>query len=90
MNSNVVLITGVSKGLGKAITKEVIKLGGKVVGVARSESELIKLQEELNTENFSYIVGDITNSQIQDDLINLAIKNSKIANKQTKQSQFSF
>lgn len=47
MNTKVVVITGASSGIGKALAKEYAFAGYKVVIAARNEKKLIKLSEEL-------------------------------------------
>lgn len=42
----IIAITGVSRGLGRALTSEFIALGHTVVGCARSKSAIIKLQQK--------------------------------------------
>ena len=39
-NQKVILITGVSRGLGRAMTEEFIRLGHVVLGCGRSEKEI--------------------------------------------------
>jgi NAD(P)-dependent dehydrogenase (short-subunit alcohol dehydrogenase family) len=41
-----ILITGVSRGLGRAITEEFIRLGHTVIGCGRSEKEITRLQTQ--------------------------------------------
>lgn len=50
---SVVWITGANSGIGKAITKEFVRLGSKVFASARRISELERLNKELNSENLS-------------------------------------
>lgn len=53
------LVTGASEGLGKEITKEMIKKGWKVIGIARHEDKLKELSKELGP-NFKYYIGDVS------------------------------
>src|SRR3989344_2670956 len=49
------LITGVSSGIGRALTKRLISQGHHVFGVARRKSLLQSLKKELkNTHKFNY------------------------------------
>lgn len=41
-----IVITGVSRGLGRALTNEFIRLGHRVIGCSRSEKEISSLQKE--------------------------------------------
>lgn len=54
------LITGGTKGIGRAIVKEFIELGSEVAIVARNESDFISLKEELKTENLVFIKSDLS------------------------------
>lgn len=55
------LITGASKGIGKAIALELAGLGAEVLLIARSEPELTRLREEIEVKGgkASSIVADI-------------------------------
>lgn len=52
------LITGVSSGIGKSLTKELIRQGNTVWGIARRENFLLNLKEELQSDHFVYSVAD--------------------------------
>lgn len=45
---NVALVTGASSGIGEAISRELVKRGWLVIGIARSTAKLSQLQEELS------------------------------------------
>ncbi|KAK9721287.1 hypothetical protein K7432_003551 [Basidiobolus ranarum] len=65
MTCPVVIITGASRGIGRAIALDVLRLGGNVMAVARSESELKKLQDEAsNPDSVAYLVGDLTDESV--------------------------
>lgn len=54
------LITGVSSGIGRELTKELIKRGDRVWGIARRTRLLISLKKELGeTKSFRYSALDI-------------------------------
>lgn len=59
INKKTAVITGASKGLGKACTKALIEKGASVYGIARSESVLIKMRENLGN-SFIPVVLDLT------------------------------
>ena len=46
-NGKIVLITGVTRGLGRAMTEEFIRLGHVVLGCGRSEKEIAQLQKTI-------------------------------------------
>lgn len=45
--NKIALVTGASSGIGEAISRELVKRGWTVVGVARSEDKLMQIQKEL-------------------------------------------
>lgn len=45
--SKIALVTGTSKGIGKALVKELIDRGWSVKGVARSEEKLTDLKNDM-------------------------------------------
>ena len=57
------LITGGTKGIGKAIVKEFIDLGAEVVIAARNESEFEILNSEINSNKISFIKADVSISK---------------------------
>lgn len=58
MVTKVALVTGASLGIGKAISKELVKRGWQVVGVVRSMEKLDQLQKELS-EAFIHVACDV-------------------------------
>jgi NAD(P)-dependent dehydrogenase (short-subunit alcohol dehydrogenase family) len=50
-NPKTILITGVSRGLGRALTEEFIRLGHIVIGCGRSEKEIAQLQKQFPAPN---------------------------------------
>ena len=78
-NSKVVVITGSSKGIGKAIAKEFAKSGYSLVLNARNKDELEQTTNELtkeikgNNTRISFIVGDISQEQTCKKLIDEAV-----------------
>lgn len=65
-----VFLTGVSSGIGKALTKRLIEKNFRVWGVARRRPLLEDLQRDLKSKNFSYTVADITRKDFWNLLIN--------------------
>lgn len=54
--SKTILITGVSRGCGRALTEEFIRLGQVVIGCGRSEKEIAGLQKQFPAPNHFSIV----------------------------------
>ena len=64
LTNKVAIVTGGAQGFGLAITKRIIQSGGKVViwDIDKEESE--KAKKEINSENLSYQIVDITDFKI--------------------------
>jgi NAD(P)-dependent dehydrogenase (short-subunit alcohol dehydrogenase family) len=64
MTTKIILITGVSRGLGRALTEEFIRLGHVVIGCGRSEKEIAQLQKQFPAPNDFSIVNVADDSQV--------------------------
>jgi glucose 1-dehydrogenase len=79
-SQKVAVITGSSKGIGKAIAVEFAKEGYKIVLNARDENELSEAVNDVrktiggNEEQITYLAGDISHEDICSSLIEHAIK----------------
>ena len=62
------IVTGASRGFGRAIAAALTAAGSHVVGVARNEDELRAVREELG-ERFTPVAGDATDEALARDLI---------------------
>lgn len=73
--SKVVLVTGVSRGIGRAIVDELLKPGNDAVvyGIARSEEPLKELKATY-PDTFSYVTGDINDPSSLEKLVHDAVK----------------
>ncbi len=60
--NNVALVTGASSGIGEAISRELVKRGWTVIGVARSEDKLACLQKELSS-SFIPMICDVSKKE---------------------------
>ncbi len=62
VQDKVVIVTGASQGLGRELSKQLAKLGAKVVLIARKENLLIELKTEIINEGgvAQYFVCDVT------------------------------
>lgn len=60
MAGRTVLITGVSKGLGRALAVEMAKRGHTVIGCSRSQDKLNSLQSELSSsDKHLFLTADV-------------------------------
>ena len=59
-----ILITGVSRGLGRALTEEFIRLGHTVIGCGRSEKEIAQLQKQFLPPNDFSVVDVSADEQV--------------------------
>lgn len=64
-----VLITGVSSGIGKALTKLLLAKGFRVWGIARRKELLFSLKKELRSDKFTFTAADIKNKNFWENLI---------------------
>jgi NAD(P)-dependent dehydrogenase (short-subunit alcohol dehydrogenase family) len=62
VNQKLVLITGVSRGLGRAMTEEFIRLGHTVLGCGRSQDEIAQLQKQFGSPH-DFAVVDVANDE---------------------------
>jgi NAD(P)-dependent dehydrogenase (short-subunit alcohol dehydrogenase family) len=62
------IVTGASRGFGRAIASELVGQGARVIGVARSADQLDELRAELGTQ-FTAVVGDATDVALARELI---------------------
>src|SRR5271170_7762545 len=63
-SQKIILITGVSRGLGRALTEEFIRLGHTVIGCGRSEKEIAQLQKQFPSPNDFSVVNVADDSQV--------------------------
>ena len=64
MPSKTILITGVSRGCGRALTEEFIRLGHIVIGCGRSEKEITALQKQFPAPNHFSVVDVADDTQV--------------------------
>ena len=62
MPARTILITGVSRGLGRAMAEEFIRLGHRVMGCGRSEKEIAQLQKQFPAPN-DFAVVDVSSDE---------------------------
>jgi len=58
------LITGATRGLGRALTEEFIRLGHAVVGCGRSGKEIVQLQKQFAAPNDFAVINVADDSQV--------------------------
>ncbi|WNG40121.1 SDR family oxidoreductase [Archangium minus] len=64
LDKKVAIITGGGSGIGAAAAKVFVEQGAKVLIVGRSEEKLRKTMQDINHENLSYTVADV--SKVED------------------------
>lgn len=62
------VVTGASRGFGRAIAGALVAAGSRVVGIARGESALLAVREELG-DGFTPLVGDATDEGLARDVV---------------------
>lgn len=62
------LVTGGTKGIGKAITKEFVELGAEVLVVARNKADFLTLKSEIKSDKMDFLQADLS---IAEDIQNL-------------------
>ena len=71
----VAVITGSSKGIGRETAEQMVKLGAKVLLVARGEDALKKAAEEISAHgDVAYIVQDITEKNAAEKIVERAVE----------------
>ena len=60
--NKIALVTGASSGIGEAISRELVKRGWTVIGVARSENKLAQIQKELSN-SFVPMICDVSKNE---------------------------
>lgn len=63
-----IFITGVSSGIGRELTKQLVEAGHEVWGISRREKLLIDLSQEVKMGKFKFSVCDISNFKQLSDL----------------------
>jgi NAD(P)-dependent dehydrogenase (short-subunit alcohol dehydrogenase family) len=63
-NGKIVLITGVTRGLGRAMVEEFVRLGRVVVGCGRSQPEIMRLQKQFGAPHDFEIVDMALDEQV--------------------------
>lgn len=76
----VIIVTGGSRGIGKAIIEYILTHSDRdtvVVSVARTEESLKLLQDKYGSDRFQYVVGNIVDECVQDEIIKISLKFEK-------------
>ncbi|WP_017547806.1 SDR family NAD(P)-dependent oxidoreductase [Salinicoccus carnicancri] len=69
-----VVITGSSKGIGRKTAEQMVKLGAKVMLVARGEEDLIKAKDEISRHGeVDYVQMDVTEEDAADKIIDATV-----------------
>jgi 3-hydroxy acid dehydrogenase/malonic semialdehyde reductase len=74
LQGKIALVTGASSGIGKALSKEIVKRGGIVIGISRSQNSLVELEQCLG-HRFIPMVCDVTSHEsVENAFLNLTEK----------------
>lgn len=76
LSGKLILITGASSGLGKAISQKTSSLGARVVLLGRNEKRLKETLDSLSGEGHSYYSIDITKYELLNDIIDGIVNSS--------------
>lgn len=77
MSSPVLVITGASRGIGKAAVLHAVGRNARVVAVARNADLLNQLKQEVadkgKQDNLLLVAGDVTDSKVVDKIVDDAV-----------------
>ncbi|KAJ0088684.1 hypothetical protein Patl1_32787 [Pistacia atlantica] len=77
--SRTVLITGVSKGLGRALALEMAKRGHTVIGCSRTQEQLNSLQSEFpNSDNHLFLSVDVKSNSSVEELARVVVEKNGV------------
>lgn len=71
--NNIALVTGASSGIGEAISRELVKRGWLVIGIARSSDKLMQIQSELS-DSFIPMICDVSKKEDIKEISNEILK----------------
>ena len=74
LKDKVIIVTGSTTGIGKAIAKRCVEEGAKVVLHGLEEDLGLEVLEEIGEENAVFLCEDITSASCPENLVNLAVK----------------
>lgn len=69
-----IVVTGASRGIGYELVKKFIHHQHKVIAIARSRKDLLRLEEELKSDNFYFIEFDLSTVNYHEVLIPFVMK----------------
>src|SRR5690606_31035511 len=66
LEGRTIIVTGAGQGIGLAISKRVIELGGSVTGVAMNDDTLKSAKASLHAGKFLAVVGSVADQAVAD------------------------
>ena len=68
------VVTGASSGIGRSLCQLLAERGASIVAVARREDRIEQLRNECQSANFIGVIGDVTESNVRDEILACASK----------------
>lgn len=59
LSGQVVIVTGAGRGIGRAVARDLAAAGARLVVVARTEADLMRLAEEIGEDRVTAVPGDV-------------------------------
>lgn len=74
LETKTALVVGASRGIGRAVTERFARAGANTVIVSRTESDLLELEYQLNTEGHTNVLTIVADAQSESDMQNMVAK----------------
>lgn len=68
-----VIVTGAGQGIGRALARAIVELGGRVVAVDLNADALVALQTELGSEHLSTVIGSVADPAIAQQAVDTGV-----------------
>jgi NAD(P)-dependent dehydrogenase (short-subunit alcohol dehydrogenase family) len=71
LETKTALVVGASRGIGRAVAERFARAGANVVIVSRTQSELLELEYQLNTEGYANVFAIVADAESESDMQNV-------------------